>query len=48
MQSNYKRLKGRENMKNDDYFCLNCGRPSTDREFCPNCEECECTCDCEE
>lgn len=31
----------------DDYFCENCGSPVTDREYCKECGECECSCDCE-
>lgn len=32
----------------DDYFCPNCGKPATDREYCSTCEECECMCQCDE
>lgn len=31
----------------DDYFCKNCGYPTTDIDYCEDCGECECMCDCE-
>ena len=32
----------------DDYFCQNCGASTMDVEFCQECGECECMCQCED
>jgi hypothetical protein len=38
----------RKEETNDDYFCVGCGKPATDREYCPTCGDCECLCQCDD
>lgn len=32
----------------DDYFCESCGKCVTDVEYCAECGECACMCDCDD